>query len=345
MENSSTKNNEVSISLAIPAYNRVSELKELLTSVLSGEVIPAEIIICEDNSPKRAEIRELVQSYIAKFMDQGCRINYIENSNNLGYDGNVRKLLREASQKWVMLIGNDDVVLRECFEVVSNYIQSNPKVNLISRSFIRFSENIDSPLGVSCIAKNDTVFIIGAYKPRMIFRSCGFVGGLIVNASWAKEFDTNKYDGSLFYQIYLAAQAFCEGGIGYISKPIVGGRTGNVPLFGTAQTEKSVHLPGSYTPKGRAKMWQSVLEICHDVGTSKGIDLVSDIKRELMVRQSFHVFEMMVGTEKTALNELRIELRKLKIYSHPVPVTLYWLVRILGRHARYCFDLIRKIMQ
>jgi len=232
-----------------------------------------------------------------------------------------------------------------CKWLVRLRVQNNPNIKLVSRSFVRFAEAIDSPLGISSLSNNDKVFNVDTNKPRMLFRTCGFVGGLMVNTAWAKEYDTDKYDGTLFYQIYLAAQAFCEGGIGYISTPIVGGRAGNPPLFGSATTEKSVHVPGSYSAQGRAKMWRSVLEICRDVGASKGVDLVSDVKHELMVRQSFHVFEMMVSADKSVLNELRSELKRLDIYSHPVPVTLYWLVRIMGWRARYFFDLIRKVMQ
>ena len=92
-------------------------------------------------------------------------------------------------------------------------------------------------------------------------------------------------------------------------------------------------------------MWQSVLEICSEVGETNGINLVDDVRRELMIRQSFHVFEMMTTADKRLLIELRAELRKIGLYQHPFPAALYWLVRLLGPHAKAFFDLSRKLMQ
>ena len=185
-------NRVTDMSLAIPAYNRSAELKELLCSLENQALLPAEIIICEDCSPEREAIRSIANYYRPVFAQRGCCVNYIENSNNLGYDGNVRKLLCEASQKWVMLMGNDDLVLPGCFERAENFIDNNPQVNIISRAFVRFSNDINSPLGVSRLSANDRLFVNGKDKPRMIFRSCGFVGGLIVNTAWARQYDTAK---------------------------------------------------------------------------------------------------------------------------------------------------------
>lgn len=335
----------VSISLAIPAYSRVSELNELLLSVEVQDLLPAEIIICEDCSPQRKEIRKLVLPFVSRLLLRGCTLIYIENTINLGYDGNVRKLLRESSQKWTMLIGNDDLTLPGCFQIAEKFLLRNPSVKVVSRSFVRFSTEINSSLGVSNIATSDKVFVAGVDKSRMLFRACGFVGGLLIDSYWAKILDTDQYDGTLYYQIYLAAQAFCEDGIGYISTPIVGGRAGNPPLFGSASSEKGIHVPGSYTPSGRAKMWQSVMEICRDVGEAKGINLIDDVKKELAIRQSFHVFEMMVNAEKKVLNELRCELKKIGLYSHLFPMILFWIIRLMGRRAKLFFDLVRKIEQ
>lgn len=335
----------VPISLAIPAYSRVQELSELIRSVESQEVLPAEIIVCEDCSPMRLEIGQLVASFVSTFSTRGCILKYIENDNNLGYDGNVRKLLDQSTQEWTMLIGNDDLIMPFCFDVAEKFLLKYPDVKVVSRSFVRFFTDIENPIGISSLTTTDKIFKVGIDRPRVIFRSCGFVGGLIIKSDWAKGIGTNKYDGTLYYQIYLASMAFCQGGIGYISSTIVAGRAGNPPLFGSADPEKSVHTPGAYAPKGRAKMWRSVLEICSDVGSDHGLNLLDDIKRELTVRQSFHVFEMMVSANTDALNDLRNELKKLGLYSHPLPIFLYWSVRIFGDRSKYLFSFIRKIVQ
>jgi len=329
-------------SICIPAYSRTAFLSELLESIYSQNFLDYDIVICEDNSPERDEIREVVNNYNILYPDT---INYFENEDNLGYDGNIRSLLQRATGQYCFFMGNDDIILPNGLDIANNYLTCNNDIKVISRAFVRFSDNILMPVGVSRLKDYDTIFNLNTSSSKMVFRSCGFVGGLIVDSAWAKALDTNKYDGSLFYQIYLAAHAFCQNGIGYISNPIVGGRTGTPPLFGSAKSEIGIHTPGSYSPRGRAKMWNSVIDISTDVGHIYNTDIVNNIKYELMSRQSFHVFEMMVNSNKKLLDELRYELIKIGLFRHPFPVFMYLLIIIFRSKSIFFFSFIRKLLQ
>jgi len=329
------------ICVGIPAYNRCAEMNELLQSIYEQTVLPAEITICEDHSPQRAEIRSLVDSWRSRFLSESCHLNYHENETNLGYDGNVRKVIEISRSPWVMLMGNDDLLLPECIESTQRFIASNRQIRMISRSFVLFENDLQVGRGISRLAAEDRVFSPDNSSPAMIFRTCGFIGGLIVNRDWAAAIGTERYDGSLYYQIFLAAVAFCEGGIGYISRTTVGGRMGNTPLFGSAATERTVHVPGSYTPKGRADMWASVLRIAKEVGARYDIDLLSEMRMELEVRQSFHIFEMMAGAGRARLTELRDEFQKIGLFAHPIPRLLYAIDLLFGARAVAFYRAVR----
>jgi glycosyltransferase involved in cell wall biosynthesis len=333
------------ISVGIPAYSRPLELAELLRSIYDQSVLPAEVVICEDESPERLAIRSIVHEWRERFARVGCPVRYRENECNLGYDGNLRAVVGASNSPWVMVIGNDDLLLEGCIGTIERFIRSNSRLRMISRSFVRFKNNIHRPIGVSRVSSVDSVFSAVNSSAKMIFRTCGFVGGLTVDRDWASALSTDRYDGTLYYQIYLASVAFCEGGIGYISRPIVGGRGGNPPLFGSAAAEQDVHVPGSYTPKGRARMWASVLQIAKDVGQRYRVNLSDEIRHELEVRQSFHVFEMMAGADKQKLSELRGELKRLGLFNHPVPRTLYLLDLLLGSNAAMFYSLARRVLQ
>lgn len=333
-------------SIAIPAYSRVEEFEELLSSIYSMSVFPNEIVICEDVSKERKELAEKAKLWKKKFVEINVDLIYIENEINLGYDANVRKLIEVCSYKWVILIGNDDLFLKDGIKILNEFTQRNESIAMISRPFIRFNNDIHNPLGVSRIDNKESIYSSkNLTSPKMIFRSCGFVGGLVINRDWALPFSTNKYDGSLYYQIYLACHAFCTEGIGYLAKPTVAGRAGNPPLFGSSLKEETVHIPGSYTVKGRAKMWKSVLEIAANVGNQYGIELYKDLKKELTVRQAFHVFEMNVGVGREKLNELKNELKNINLYDHIVPKSLYLINYIFGKNALVFYKFIRKIKQ
>jgi glycosyltransferase involved in cell wall biosynthesis len=333
------------ISIGIPAYSRCSELIELVESIYVQTVLPAEVTICEDNSPERESLRSIVDEWRDRFAAAGCAINYHENDRNLGYDGNLRKVIACSHCSWVMLIGNDDLLLEQGVERAEQFIQANGTVNVISRSFVRFRNDVHEPIGVSRASSTDRIFTASNSSSKMIFRTSGFIGGLIVKREWAQSIATSRYDGTLFYQIYLSSVAFCGTGIGYIARPVVAARAGNPPLFGSATCEKDVHVPGSYTPKGRAKMWKSVIRITSEIGAEHGFELASGIRQELAVRSSFLVFEALAGSDRRKLSEMRQELKKLDLFAHPIPRTLFLMDWILGSKARSVYSLVRMVMQ
>jgi glycosyltransferase involved in cell wall biosynthesis len=331
-------------SIAIPAYRRPNELIELFDSIYQMDKQPNEIIICEDFSKDRKKISEIVNNQIYRFSNKNLIITYIENEVNLGYDANIRKLINKALSDWVILIGNDDLFLKEGITNIDEFCTKNNSIAMASRTFIRFENDINKPLGTSSLFNEDKI-IKKEDDPRLIFRTCGFVGGLVIKKEWAKKLETTEYDGTLYYQIYLSANAFCTNGIGYIAKPTVAARTGNPPMFGESEKDRHTHIPGSYSAKGRATMWKGVLDIANNVGKKFNINLHEPLRNELMVRQSFHIFEMNVGVKKEILNGLKEELQRLNLFNHWFPKTLYYNNLIFGKKAFYIYYLIRKIFQ
>lgn len=330
------------VTVATPAFARPQELKELIDSVLSADELPDELLICEDKSPRRAEISALVETYRPLFSATACRLTYIENEKNLGYDGNIRKLLQVAKSDYVLLLGDDDVILPCAIAKSKQFIEAHPGIAFISRTFSRFSSTPQNIINTTWIRDTDCVIDKSNSEPKIIFRLCGFVGGLLVNTRWAREKATTAYDGTLYYQFYLACLAYYDAGIGYISAAIVGGRAGNPPLFGSADNEKDAHVPGSYRPKGRAKMWAGLLRISKDVDALGHHGLYKSISDEIAGRQAFHIFEMMPEQGRKAALELFVELHRLRLTHKLQPWLLALYVGIFGMSAKLGFIAIRK---
>ncbi|NDB19550.1 MAG: glycosyltransferase [Proteobacteria bacterium] len=70
------------ISICIPSYNRPREIQRLLESV-DCDPSEVEIVVCEDFSPRREEIRQKINLFKST---SRYRVNYLENPENLGYD-------------------------------------------------------------------------------------------------------------------------------------------------------------------------------------------------------------------------------------------------------------------
>jgi len=94
-------------SVCIPAYNRAQLLPELLDSILGQDFESFEVVINEDASPQRNDIRSVVEQYSAKYPG---KIGYFENEKNLGYDANLRSLVERSMGEYCLFMGNDDLM-------------------------------------------------------------------------------------------------------------------------------------------------------------------------------------------------------------------------------------------
>jgi abequosyltransferase len=333
------------LTIAVPVYSRPDELRQLLISISGMAVLPGEVLLCEDQSPERRLLSQIALEWQPKLASKGCSLRYVENDENLGYDGNVRSLFARATRPWVMLLGNDDAMLPNAVPPIQRFVAEHGDVRMISRTFVRFSVDIANVVGFTRLSDGDRVYTKENSRPGMILRLCGFVGGLIVDREWACRAATDKYDGTLYYQMYLAAEAFCANGIGYIAAPLVGSRAGNAPMFGSASSEKGAHVPGAYSPKARAAMWSGILRICRDVERETSVPMSSSIRWELSGKQSFHVYELVAVQGRRATMTLIREFGRLGLMKHPLPWILSGLALLMGRYVRYFFGSVRTVQK
>lgn len=332
------------LTIAVPSYSRPSDIKYLLETIVDLEEYPNEVLIVDDCSPDFDQIEANVLPIFEILRQRSVVCRLEKNESNLGYDRNLRKLLKLANSDLVMFIGNDDAVDPHCVRETLKFYRDH-NVLASSRSFHRFYQSISSPYGRSWFFKGDRIINRYDSTPNVFYRLCAYFGGLVFDRRWAISKETDIFDGTLYYQLYLTGCAYYEGGVGYIDYPIVGARIGGVPLFGNNSLESSVHTPGNYSTTARAHMWQSIRYVA-DYLSSKYDSTVSHyIDYELKTRMSFHLFEMFAAAPRRDLFNMVSELRKLKLYWHPVPVFLTLLVAILGRRSVYIFHLIRKVYQ
>jgi glycosyltransferase involved in cell wall biosynthesis len=333
-----------SLTVCIPAYGRHEEYSLLLKSLANQILPPTEILVCEDGSAQREQLRRISAEFAPKFKQMGCEFRFIENATNLGYDGNLRELISLATGDYVFFIGNDDYILSDGIKTAREFLAHHP-VLASSRSFLRFHDDPQQPVGVSRLFNQDMILNRHNSGAGMMQRMGGFFGGLVFNREWAKAQSTHIYDGTLYYQIYLLLKAYATGDIGYIAKPTVAARADNAPLFGSAQSEQGFFIPGRYTAASRGRMWASILKIARDCERDTQVAMFNSMKQELSGRMSFHVFEMFAGRSTEELDALRTELVKLKLFDHPLPRLLYWVNRLTGRYARHLYTLARRFIQ
>lgn len=192
------------ITVAIPHYKNIPYLKVVVESILQQTYTSYEILISNDCSPDDSD--QVVPSW---FEGQACDYSYYSQPHNLGYDGNVRFCLSHARGDYVLLIGNDDALANsDVLQLLQDALLS---LNYPDVAFTNYQDWETKQLSQRSLATK--IYPSGAETALKFYRSFSFVGGLIFKREQALRHETDKWDQSVYYQIYLATRIISAGGL------------------------------------------------------------------------------------------------------------------------------------
>jgi abequosyltransferase len=260
-------------SVCIPAYNRARHLTALLDSIVAQDFHDFEIVICEDLSPEREQIAAIVRAYQSRHPEL---LRYFENEENGGYDANIRNLVQRAAGEFCFFMGNDDIMCEGALQNAASIVRRYPNVGLVLKSYGWFDETTEKVNQEVRWFKHEKEFPAGVAAIRFAFRRSGVISGYIVHRDSANQAATDKFDGTLYYQMHLTARVLIDKTAVCTPKLLVLCR-GNPPEFGNSAKEKGNYVPGGYTPQARIRMISGALSIVRDLKQTKSIDVVDDV--------------------------------------------------------------------
>jgi glycosyltransferase involved in cell wall biosynthesis len=165
------------ISVCIPAYNRAEVLPELLDSIFSQDFDDFEIVICEDCSPQRAQIAEVVGRYS---IIRPSLIRYFENSENLGYDGNIRNLIEKSQGEYCLFMGNDDLMCEGALRKVADAVSRYQNIGVLLRSYAAFDGSPTNIVQTFRYFDRELFFPAGAETISTIYRRSVVIPGMVI---------------------------------------------------------------------------------------------------------------------------------------------------------------------
>lgn len=266
------------LSVCIPAYNRPEELKPLLDSILSQDFASYEIVICEDKSPKRKEIAEIVQSYQLKHK---YVIKYYENQENLGYDGNLRNLIVKAKGEYCFFMGNDDLMCPGALSTVASALSRYIDVGVVLRSYAAFDGIPDNIYQIYKYFESERFFPAGAETISTFYRRSVTISGMTIHRKEALKYATEQFDGTLLYQIYLIANILTRMNGVFLPEILVLYRRGGIPDFGNSEKEKDKFSPQLQTPESSLHFIQGMLNIAKYIENTQRILIYNKILKDL----------------------------------------------------------------
>jgi abequosyltransferase len=248
-------------SICIPAYNRARHLEALLDSIFSQDYKNFEVVICEDNSPEREHIAAIVQRYSACYSDA---IRYYENEQNLGYDANIRNLVAKARGEICFFMGNDDLMCPCALANTAEILSRHGDAGLVLKSYAWFDSVPEAINQEVRYFSEERLLASGREAITICFRRSGVISGYIVDRDAAHAAATDKFDGTLYYQMHLTASVLARKHAVYTPDILVLCRNGEPPDFGNNRKEAGKYLPGRYTPEARLNMIEDALSIIKD---------------------------------------------------------------------------------
>jgi glycosyltransferase involved in cell wall biosynthesis len=313
-------------SVIVPTYNRPEHLGPLLESVLAQSFQDWEVVVGEDCSPARAEVQRICDAYGKR---TGGRVRCHLHAENLGYDRGVRGLIEQARGKYLFLMGDDDFVAPDAFSVAANALARHPNTGMILRSLAYFVDSPDNVVKITRYYPDERVFSAGKEAIVACFRRLVSMSGLVMDRDLAHACATDRFDGSLFYQHWIAANILAKKDALYIPDILAYFRLGSPSMWGMAKTERHLYTPGTQPPAMHVKMVDWQFRIADAVQQDLGIDIASDIRADY-ANYAFPTFAGQAHVPWRQFFRYYRDLSKLGLGRYPMFHAWFWAISLLG---------------
>lgn len=191
------------ISICIPQYNRIAFLVKNLEIISRQTYKNIEVVISDDGSTDATEatILNMQRSY-------PYPIIYHRNPQNLGYDRNLRQSVELASGTYCFILGNDDSLYDTTdIDFLVSFIKQHDFPELGYTNYVEEG----NPGKVFERAIETKLLGSGPDLAMHQASNFSFVAGLIYKRDSFLKFNTDRFDGSIYAQIYLSCLMIASG--------------------------------------------------------------------------------------------------------------------------------------
>jgi len=198
------------VSICITSYNREKELSRCLNSIDASCHDLIEIIVSEDCSPKRQMIIDEVNKYIKT---SHYKVNLNLNESNLGYDGNLEKLISVANGKYILFSSDDDMFIAGALDKTIAFLKKN-EYGVLFNPFVeaaKLKRKHKNNFKIDPSAKN---------AAKHIYDSILF-SGLIFKRDIVNSISSKRFAKLNYFQVYLFLTVLSKHPGYYLDFPLV----------------------------------------------------------------------------------------------------------------------------
>jgi abequosyltransferase len=191
----------IKLTIGIPTYNGSKTILTLLNSISSQSFDNSKVEILISNNASSDDTSQIIETFI-KENDQ-LAIKSITNKNNLGFDGNISKLINFASGQYLWIIGDDDYLIENSIKKLLDILKENNSLDFIYTNFFIYSK--------SKKLKSFSIFQhnISSNKVNELFKTIGydnnFISSNVFKLELIKYLNHSRYlnSGWMHYSLFL----------------------------------------------------------------------------------------------------------------------------------------------
>jgi len=114
----------MSVSIAIPTYNRADLLKRALRSIARQESKPDQVIVSDNASGDHTE------AVVKEFAASGIDVQYHRHDTNIGMIKNWQYAISRIETKYFLVLADDDYLLPNCLKSGMDVFNANPGLGM-----------------------------------------------------------------------------------------------------------------------------------------------------------------------------------------------------------------------
>lgn len=325
------------LSICIPSYNRPNEIIRVLNSIKTKYDDLIEIVISENHSMKRLETRNNVLQF--KKHSQ-LNIKYYENEENLGYDHNLRKCASLANGVWIMFVSDDDILIESNLDLFIEFLIHNDNLGYILRRYrVQYNDYIEE----FRYSNKNEYFEPGTQSIIELFRRSVFLSGFTFRKECFNDYDCNKFDGTLLFQLYILSTICLYYPSAYCDIPISSSFEGGIPYFGESNSENKLYETGTNSFSNSINFLKQIKIVCEQIDEILKINITDNIVKTY----SKYSYGYLHEHRQDGVREFRKygkEIRKIGLGNSKYFFIYYYSLLILGKkNTRKIIYFIKKI--
>lgn len=224
-------------------------------------------------------------------------------------------------------MGDDDTFIPNALDKFAPYLHERLGYGYILRSYRNIYQ--DGSIEYFQYFTENKDFQPSAETYISLFDKSVFISGFTINRKYAKDFETNLFDGSLLYQLYLLAEVTRIYPSAYFHTPLTQAKEGGTPFFGSSETEKKLYTPGTITVQNSLNFMSWYLKIINYISEKYNDNTAGTIILN-MSKYSYPVLSIQRNKGRKIFKEYASGLKKLGFNKSTYFYIYYWSLYFFG---------------